>query len=81
MLHQNGLAWVTYIGWQGIRMGWWQPCLRLELELILPMEHDELAPCGWHYRHRRPSVTGSIGNVVVLVDVKVAAHVPSSRMT
>jgi hypothetical protein len=26
-------AGLTYIGWQGIREGWWEPCLRLGLDL------------------------------------------------
>jgi hypothetical protein len=31
---------VIGIGWQGIPVGWWQPCLRLDFELSLPMEPE-----------------------------------------
>jgi hypothetical protein len=58
-------AGLTCIGWQGIRMGYRQPCLRLGFELSLPME-PELPPCGWRCPHRRPTVMGSTGNLVIL---------------
>jgi hypothetical protein len=38
LANRNGLA---YIGWQGIRVGWWQPCLRLGFELSLLMAEPE----------------------------------------
>jgi hypothetical protein len=44
----------------GIKVGWWQPCLRLGFELSLLME-PELAPCG-RCPHRRP-VMGSNANL------------------
>jgi hypothetical protein len=31
----------------------------------------ELAPCGWRCPHRRPTVMGSIGDLVILVEVDV----------
>jgi hypothetical protein len=64
----NICAGLTFIGWQGVRVGWWQPCLRLAFDglLILPME-PELAPYGWRCPHRRPTyapLMGSTGNMV-----------------
>jgi hypothetical protein len=64
-------AGLTYTGWQGIRVGWWQPFLTLGFELSLPMK-PELAPCGWRCPHRRPTVLGSIGKLLIVVYLDTA---------
>jgi hypothetical protein len=61
---KSKLAGLTYIDWQGIRVGWWQSYLRVGFELSLPME-PEWAPCGWRCPHRHPTVMGSIGVLVI----------------
>jgi hypothetical protein len=59
------LTWagLTYIGWQGVKMGWWKPCLRLGFELSLQME-PELTP---RWVALPPPVMGSIGNLGVRI--------------
>jgi hypothetical protein len=65
------------MGWPGIHWlardkgGLVAAVWRLDFELSLPME-PELAPCGWRCPHRRPTVMGSIGNLVVWYNLEDA---------
>jgi hypothetical protein len=55
--------------WEGplvvSRVGWWQPCLRLGVSVESADGEPRLAPCGWRCPHRRPTVMGSVGNLVL----------------